>query len=212
MKLLSLLFALTLVFSATAVLVNPGQVSNLAPESFRAQGNASSGSHPLLHTQVILKIMGQASERISGQLPWSAPTAWHCPRAYRIPCCLMGLAACCFLELQVPHRYRWQVNNPHLFHDHNSLVHPPQTTSWTHATQSLPLSPAQLVLIIQSHRRDWMPLLTPPAFSYQLLPLSVQANGLAFGLRESQALSPPVTQSCNPYLCAILSLQLLAWR
>ena len=28
----------------------------------------------------------------------------------------MKLAACCFLEPQVPHHYRWQVNNPHLFH------------------------------------------------------------------------------------------------
>ena len=43
-------------------------------------------------------------------------------QAYRFPCCLMKLVACCFLEWQVSHCYRWQVNNPHLFQDCNATA------------------------------------------------------------------------------------------
>ena len=133
-------------------------------------GNAYSGSHPLLETQVISwkswvrRCFGGYFRTTPHDPPQQLDTA-PAHRAYRVPCCLKELAACCFSEPQVPHHYRWQVNNPHVFHDRNSLVHPPQGTSWTHATQPLPLSPAQLVLTIQSHWRDWMPLPTPPRFT-----------------------------------------------
>jgi len=53
-------------------------------DKLRVYGNADSGSHPLLDTQVI---MGQALFRslLQDNSPWSVPTAWHSPRASGIP-------------------------------------------------------------------------------------------------------------------------------
>ena len=63
--------------------------------------------------------MGQALFRsvLRDYSPWSAPTAWYCPRASGIPSPLLSdeTDSMLFLKPQVPHRFRWQVNNPHLF-------------------------------------------------------------------------------------------------
>ena len=61
--------------------------------------------------------LGVVSERTSGQLHMIRPTALHCPRASGIPSPLLPdeTGSMPFVEPQAPHRYRWQVHNPHAF-------------------------------------------------------------------------------------------------
>jgi len=102
---------------------------------------------------------GAVSERTSGQLPTIRPNSLTLPDE---------TGSMLFLEPQVPHSIgsRCTIQT---YLKMATQVHPPQTTSWTHATQPLPLSPAKLVLI------------DAYAYSagivYRTLPLSVQANG-----------------------------------
>jgi len=144
------------------------------------RGNEYSSSHPLIDTQVISwkswvrRCFGGYLRATPHDLP---PTAWHCPdhRVYRVPCFVMKLAACCFWN----RKFHTAIGGKWTIHTYftiamQRLVHPPQTTSWTHAAQPLPLSPGQLVLTIQSLWWEWivstncpMPMFIPPAFLYR---------------------------------------------
>jgi len=144
--------------------------------------NAYSGSHPLLDTRVISwkywvrRCFGVYFRTTPHDPPQQLDTA-PTHRVYRVPCCLMKPAACCFWKgkchttidskwtIQTYFEIATQQPSPsstNYFLDARNAT----TSAEPRATQPLPLSPAQLVLTIQSHQRDWMPLLTPPTFLY----------------------------------------------
>jgi len=133
---------------------------------------------------------GVVSERTAGQdnSPWFAPTAWHCPLASGIP------------SPQVPHCYRWQVHNPHLFQDRNagaqSVLHKllPGRAQCNH---------------IRWAPRNWRSQSSPTGGTQCLCLLRWRFNtGSCLCLckpmdwlhdsRETHMLNPPVTKRHNP--------------